>query len=150
MFSVVIAMAGGAWAQRPATVDCSIHGQHATCSRDTLIKRFAEAKTVAVDSVPKSRPGEAQVRSEMMLLRKQIAAAGTPADITLHLVQTPPEGINVGAGDSELATLQVFWSKPGQERRLLWVERYLGPADRPWPAMVQAMTQQFQATLAGE
>jgi hypothetical protein len=150
MFSVLIAMAGGVWAQAPSTVDCSINGQHATCSRETLLRRFAEAKTVAVDSVPRSRSGETQVKSEMVLLGKQIAAAGASADITLHLVQTPPEGINVGVGDSELATLQVFWSKPGQERRLLWVERYLGHADRPWPAMVQVMTQHFQATLAGE
>jgi hypothetical protein len=146
----MLAVAAGSWAQLPPTVDCSINGHHSTCSRETLAKRFAEAKTVAVDSTPKSRSGEAQLRSKMTLLGKQIAPEGAPADITLRLVQTPPDGVDMGAGDSERGTLQVFWTKQGQPQQLLWVERYLGHAETPWPAMVQVMAQHFQATLAGE
>jgi hypothetical protein len=148
-FAMLLA-ASGAWAQLPPTVDCSVNGQRATCSREALAKRFAEAKTVAVDSTPRSKSGEALLKSNMIQLGKQIVPAGTPADITLRLVQTSPDGVDVGAGDSERAMLQVFSSKTGQAQQMLWVERYLGHAETPWPSMVQVMAQHFQATLAGE
>ena len=85
--SLAAAIAGAGSAQVPSTVDCSIDGQHFTCSRETLAKHFAEAKTVEVESTPKSKSAEALLRSKMTQLGKQIAPQGTTADITLHLFQ---------------------------------------------------------------
>ncbi len=137
----------GVFAQQAATVDCSVDGAQYTCSHATLLRTFAEGRTIAVESQPKDRVSEGQLASFATSLGKQIVPE-TGAAITLRLVRDQPTGFSVGPGDSELATLRVF-AGSGPNSHLIWVERYRGQSDRPWPSVVHSITSQFQATLAG-
>lgn len=132
----------------PSSVDCSIEGKRLTCNRMDFLKSFAEARTLALESQPKSRIADQQLASFAQSLGKQVTP-GFPADITLRLVRSPTTGVSIGPGEMELASLRVFATKTGAEAsRLLWVETYRGQADMPWGMVVQALLQQFQTTLA--
>lgn len=136
--------------QPPPTVDCSLESGHYTCTRSVLLHRFAEAHTVAIATEPRSRMAQAQLTHFIESLDKQVVPDGQQADITLHLVRAPSDGVEVGPSDMDLATLRVFWSRHGNDRsHLIWVETYRGQVDRPWPAVVNGLTSQFQKTLSG-
>ena len=141
-------LTGAAWGQveRPATVDCSVDGRSLTCDRGEFLKRFAEAKTVALESVPRDRVADGQLASLSKSLGKTVVPGA--ADLTLRVVRPPDSGIAVGTGDEDLGSLRVFATKDGPNR-LVWVEHYRGQPDTPWQAVVRALTQQFQGTLAG-
>jgi len=132
-----------------ANVDCTLDGQAHTCNRADLLRLFAEAHTVAVESQPKDHIADAELAALTRKLAKELSTSAS-ADITLRLVRTQPAGVSVGPGDVELATLRVFSTKTGpQDSRLIWVETYRGQPDIPWVAVVRALTSQLQATLAG-
>ncbi len=132
------------------TIDCSVDGAQYTCTRADLLRTFAEARTIALESQPTDRLAEGQMRSFARSLTKVVVPGHDSADITLRLVRTQPTGMSVGSFDVDLATLRVFSTVDGRSKGdLLWVERYRGQQDVPWPSIVQALTGQLQATLAG-
>jgi hypothetical protein len=141
---LMILLAPAAWAQveKPSTVDCSVDGRTQTCDRTDFLKRFAEGRTLALESVPRDRVADGQLAS----LSKSVGKTVVPgaADLTLRLVRDADSGFAVGTGDEELGTLRVIAAG-----RLIWVERYRGQPDTPWQAVVRGLTQQFQASLAG-
>ncbi len=131
------------------TVDCSLDGKQLTCDRSEFLKRFAEARTVALESQPKDRLADAQLASFDKRMGKQVAST-PPADLTLRLVRRSDTGFGVGPGDIDLGSLRVFASRDGAATsRLLWVETYRGQPDTPWLVVVRAVTNQLQATVAG-
>jgi hypothetical protein len=87
---------------------------------------------------------------QLASLAKSLGKTVVPgaADVTLRVIRAPDSGFAVGTGDEELGSLLVIDTKGGTSR-LIWVERYRGPLDTPWQAVVRALTQQFQGTLAG-
>lgn len=140
-----------AFAQKDAPkVDCSVDGRQLTCDRSELLKRFAEARTLALESQPRDHVADVQLASFAKKLGKQVVPA-QPADITVRLVRNVQTGMDmVGSADIELASLRIFSTKNGTEAsHLLWVETYRGQQDRPWYATVHSLMAQFQQTLAG-
>ena len=135
--------------KQPPTVDCSIDGRKLTCNRADFLKRFAEARTVALESQPRDRVADGQLAAFAKRVGKQVATT-LPADLTLRIVRPPDSGFGVGSADVELASLRVFSTKEGADTsRLLWVETYRGQPDVPWQAVVRGITNQLQVTLAG-
>jgi hypothetical protein len=131
------------------TIDCSVDGRHLTCDRGEFLRRFAEAKTVALESQPRDHVADAQLAGFAKRLGKQVDQ-GSPADLTIRVVRPAETGFGVGPMDVELASLRVFASKDGPDKsRLLWVETYKGQPDVPWQAVVRAITSQLQNTIAG-
>jgi hypothetical protein len=134
--------------KEPSSADCSIEGKRLTCDRIDFLKSFAEARILALESQPKNRIADKQLASLARSLGEQVMT-GLPADMTLRLVRPAITGVAIGPHEMELASLRVFSTKAGSEAsHLLWVETYRGQADMPWPMVVRALLQQFQATLA--
>jgi hypothetical protein len=131
----------------PATIDCSVDGRVLTCNREQFLKRFAEAKTLTLQSQPSDRVADGELTSFSKSLGKRVVTA-KPSDLTFRVVRTADTGFEVGPGDQELGSLRVFETKDGASR-LIWMERYRGQADMPWPAVVRSLTRELQATLAG-
>ena len=145
---LVMLLTGSAWRQveRPAAVDCSVDGRTQTCDRSEFLKRFAEGRTLALESVPRDRVADGQLASLAKTLGKTVVPGS--ADLTLRVVRAADSGFAVGTGDEELGSLRVLATKD-RVSRLVWVERYRGQLDTPWQAVVRALTQQFQGSLAG-
>ena len=112
---LVMLLAGSAWGQveKPGTVDCSVDGRTLTCDRAEFLKRFAEGRTLALESVPRDRVADGQLASLSKSLGKTVvpSAVSSPADLTLRVVRPAETGIAVGTGDEELGTLRVFATK---------------------------------------
>lgn len=133
----------------PPKVDCSVDGMQLTCDRSELLKRFAEARTLTMESQPRDHVADVQMASFGKSLGKRVVPV-QPADITVRLVRPEHTGVVVGSGDVDLASLRIFSTKNGTEAsHLLWVETYRGQEDMPWIAVVRAVMWQFQETLAG-
>ena len=130
-----------ALAQKDAPkVDCSVDGRQLTCDRSELLKRFAEARTLTLQSEPQDHVADVQLASFAKKLGKQVVPA-QPADITVRLVRNIQTGMDmVGSADVDLASLRIFSTKNGTESsHLLWVETYHGQQDMQWYAVVHAL-----------
>ncbi|WP_263384643.1 hypothetical protein [Granulicella arctica] len=150
-FVLMVLLGGGvalAQVEKPATVDCSVDGRALTCDRTDFLKRFAEGRTLALESQPRDRVADGQLATLSKSLGKTVVPVGAAADLTLRVVRPAESGIAVGTGDEELGSLRLFSAKDGVSR-LVWVERYRGPLDTPWQVVVRALGQQFQGSLAG-
>lgn len=128
-----------------ALVDTAYH-----CDLTGFHKALASAHSIAIQTQPMDRMTAAQLRRLVTTLGKQL---GTNSDRgTLLIALTPVEmtGITIGPGDHDLATLRVY-ALDDENRRgdLLWAETLRGQGDRPWPAQVHALIEQFQARLGG-
>jgi hypothetical protein len=151
MTALLLLSTAPAFAQKDAPkVDCSVDGRQLTCDRSELLKRFAEARTLALESQPQDHVADVQLASFAKKLTKQVVPA-QPADITVRIVRNVQTGMDmVGSADVDLASLRIFSTKNGTESsHLLWVETYHGQQDMQWYAVVHALMAQFQQTLAG-
>ena len=69
-------------------------------------------------------------------------------DLTFLLIPMQSTGVHIGPGGEPLATLRIYASLPGTPRgTLLWAETYTGQPDRPWPATVHTLIEQFHDRL---
>lgn len=105
------------------------------------------AHTVAIETGHMDRAAAHELRHLVTNMGKLPEPAGSLADLTLRLEPTPPTGIDIGPADHDLATLRIFAPGTTGTPVLLWVETLRGQGDRPWPAQVHALIEQFQAHI---
>ena len=93
---------------------------------------------------------QAQLNHLVRDLGKTVTAPDQRGDLTLLLIPTETPGIEYGPAGQALATLRIY-APGGDSSRgtLLWAETWTGLPDRPWPAIVHALLDQFQERLAG-
>ncbi len=140
-------LATPAWAQRVLAPDagCALQRGEYVCHWSALQLAWDRAHTVAVQAGPMDRSTLRQLRTLVGTLGKAETTAGQPADLTLMVLPVEPTGISFGPGDHDLATLRVYAPSAGSDRGvLLWVETLRGQGDRPWPAQVHVLIQQFE------
>ncbi len=133
-------------AQEPTpTAGCTLKKDVYTCDKSSFVKSLKSATTIAVQTQGTDHTSGPQLKELILKLGKTPQEAQeTPADLTFLLIPLPSDGMSFGS--SELATLRVYGPAPQGERgRLLWAETYVGQGDIPWPAIVHALIQQFQA-----
>ena len=90
---------------------------------------------------------EAQLRRFVGKLGKQVADPSHPGDLVLIVTNSDKGGLVVGPSDRELGTLRIY-TGPNSGGRLLWGESYRGPADRPWPATVEALLSELELRMS--
>jgi hypothetical protein len=117
------------------------------CDRALFRAALAQAKTVAVESVPANKMAVGQVTQLVGSLGKTVAGAEVPADLTFSLLKRDLDGVMIGPAGAELATLRVYGpSKSGQRGDLVWAEIYTGQPDMMWPSVVHALIEQFKVS----
>lgn len=130
----------------PPASGCTLHKDVYTCNWQTFQQSLAAAHTIAIETKPLDRPTATQLRRLAAALGKTIATADQPADLTFLLIPIDPPGITMGPADQEVATLRIYAPAPGTPRgTLLWAETLRAQPDRPWPAMVHSVIEQFQS-----
>jgi len=130
---------------QPQSESCVLQKHIYVCSWQTFRTRFAEAHTVSLEAQPLDRATEGQMRHLVEALGKSLAAPGQPGDMIFRVAPANASGIEIGPSDQPLASLQIYARGPeGGRGALLWVETFLGQADRPYPMVVTALTEQFQ------
>lgn len=123
---------------------CTLKKDVYTCDKASFVKSLKAATTIAIQTQGTDHTTGPQLKDLIRALGKTPQAQEAPADLTFLLIPFPSDGMSFGS--SELATLRVYGPAPQGERgRLLWAETYVGQADIPWPAIVHALIQQFQA-----
>lgn len=135
-------------AQTPGA-GCMLNRQVYTCDWQVFRARFAAVHTVAIETPPRERAAGNRLRELAEALGKSVAGPEQPADAVFRVVSANPSGIAIGPADQPLATLQVLApaaaGNGGGSGTLLWAETFVGQADRPWPTVVAAVADQFQA-----
>ena len=127
------------------------HKGEYTCNWISLQSAFDRSRTIALRTEPMDRSTAAQLRRLIAELGKVPAAEGQPADLTFAVVPVPPNGVDMGPNDHELARLLIYApSQASAQGLLLWAETYRGQGDRPWPAQVHALLRQFQERFPGK
>ena len=125
---------------------CTLAKAIYTCDRTAFRRALRAAKTVSLETQPRDRVAAGQLRRMAESLGKEVSPVEASGDLTLLLIPVDRNGVLVGPGGAELATLRVYGAAvDGQRGPLLWAESYSGDADRPWPTTVQALIQQFEA-----
>jgi hypothetical protein len=129
MLGTLVAAGGMAQAQTPSEPSCTLEKQVYKCDWQAFVQRLDKSHTVAVETQSSvDRFTAKQLRELAGELGKTVA----PED---------------QLGEA-IATLRIYASAPGTPRAtLLWAETYTGQPDRPWPATVHALIQQFQDRL---
>ncbi len=103
------------------------------------------SSSIAVESSPRDRAGESQLRSLVTKLGKSLALNPQSADLTLKVASIDQAGVNYGPMDRELARLQVYAPVgPASRSQLIWEETLSGPTDLSWPAAVARLLDQFR------
>jgi hypothetical protein len=133
-----------ATAANPAQTIATCEPTGAGCDQTTLRAAVHEARTIAAQAPPRDRVAQAELGRLVHDLGKQLAPPHGAADLTLILSQPQPSGVEIGPGDRDLATLQVYSGRSGQ---LIWVERVRGQGNKPWPAIIGDTLQQFRTSL---
>lgn len=124
------------------TITCDPSGTN--CDQTTLRTTVHDARTIAIQAPPRDRVAQAELGRLVHDLGKQLAPPHGAADLTLILTQPQPSGVEIGPGDRDLATLQVYSGRTGQ---LIWVQRVRGQGNKPWPAIVGETLEQFRTSL---
>ncbi len=135
----------GAYGQA-ASPSCTLNRGTYTCDWQAFRARFAAVHTVAVASQPMERSTERQLHELVAALGKSAVSPEQPGDLMFRIVPATDTGVVLGPADQPLARLEVVVPGPnGGRGTLLWVETLVGQADRPWPAIVAALLNQFEA-----
>ena len=147
-------MQAGMGAAAPASAGCTLQKHTYTCNFAAFRQDLAAAHTVTVETQRLDRPTANQLRQLVQALGKSVAGttpengAAPAADLTFLLIPMENSGINFGPQDHELATLRIYAPGTGTSHgTLLWAEVLRGQGDRPWPAQVHALIEQFQDRL---
>jgi hypothetical protein len=149
MVGALVAAGGMARAQASNEQGCTLEKQVYTCDWAAFVQRLDKAHTVAVETESSvDRFTAKQLRELAEELGKTVAPEDQLGDLTFLLIPMQSTGVHIGPAGEPLATLRIYASLPGAPRgTLLWAETYTGQPDRPWPATVHALIQQFQDRL---
>jgi hypothetical protein len=148
MLGALIAAGGVARAQSANEQGCRLEKQVYTCDWPAFVRRLDKAHTVTIETQQIDRFTAKQLRDLVGELGKTIAPEDQLGDLTFLLIPMQSTGVHIGPGGEPLATLRIYASLPGTPRgTLLWAETYTGQPDRPWPATVHALIEQFHDRL---
>ncbi len=144
---LVLSMAGPAALPAQAQADgCSLVKSTYVCNWQAFRARFARVRTVGIEPRPMERVTERRLRELVLALGKNVAAPEQTPDVIFRMLPGTETGIAIGPADQPLAKLEVLApGVDGAPPTLLWVETFVGQADRPWPMVVTATANQFQA-----
>lgn len=118
------------------------------CDLLALQRTLRQAATVRLETQRLDRTTAAQLRDLVLKLGKQVRSADQPADLVFALTPVESPGVIYGPGDHDLATLRVYKTEPERGHgSLIWAETLRGQGDRPWPAQVHVLIEQFRARL---
>lgn len=150
VLGLALAVGGGiAKAQNESAAGCTLEKQIYTCNWQAFRSRLDAAHTVSVETERMDRFAAAQLRKLAAGTGKSVAAPGQTRDLTFLLIPLEPTGIHLGPSGEPLATLRIYAPGPGTTRgTLLWAETYKGAPDRPWPATVDGLIDQFKRRLS--
>jgi hypothetical protein len=148
MLGALVAAGGVVRAQSANEAGCTLDKQLYTCNWAAFVQRLDKAHTVAVETQQLDRFTAKQLRELAEELGKTVAPEDQLGDLTFLLIPMQSTGVHIGPGGEPLATLRIYASTPGLPRgKLLWAETYTGQPDRPWPATVHSLIEQFQNRL---
>ena len=147
MLSALVA-GGAARAQKANEQGCTLEKQVYTCDWQAFVQRLDKAHTVTVETQQIDKFTAKQLRELAGELGKTVAPEDQLGDLTFLLIPMQSTGVHIGPAGEPLATLRIYASFPGAPRgTLLWAETYTGQPDRPWPATVHALIEQFHDRL---
>jgi hypothetical protein len=127
---------------------CTLEKQVYTCNWQAFVHRFDKAQSVSIETQSIDRFTARQLRELAGQLGKSVAPEAQQGDLTFLLIPLQSTGVHIGPSGEPLATLRVYSAEPGSPRgKLLWAETYIGQPDRPWPATVHALIDQFHQRL---
>lgn len=148
MLGALVAAGGVVRAQSANEAGCTLVKDVYTCNWAAFVQRLDKAHTVAVETQQLDRFTAKQLRELAEELGKTVAPEDQLGDLTFLLIPMQSTGVHIGPGGEPLATLRIYASTPGLPRgKLLWAETYTGQPDRPWPATVHSLIEQFQNRL---
>ncbi len=148
MLGALVAAGGVVRAQTPGEAGCTLEKQVYTCNWPAFVQRLDKAHTVAIETQQLDRFTAKQLRDLVGELGKTVAPEDQLGDLTFLLIPMQSTGVHIGPGGEPLATLRIYASLPGTPRgTLLWAETYTGQPDRPWPATVHTLIEQFHDRL---
>ena len=149
MLGTLVAAGGMAQARTPSEPSCTLEKQVYKCDWQAFVQRLDKSHTVAVETQSSvDRFTAKQLRELAGELGKTVAPEDQLGDLTFLLIPLQSTGVHYGPAGEAIATLRIYASAPGTPRAtLLWAETYTGQPDRPWPATVHALIQQFQDRL---
>lgn len=140
-----------AHAQTQAAPGCTISKpDHYACDKDQFVRLLARSTTVRIDTGRLDLFGKKQMTNLVSELSKQVA---TPEqqhpDLVFELSWVDRSGrIDVGPSDVAVGRLNVYEPSRGQgDRSLVWVETFDSGEQTPWPAVTQALIQQFRRDI---
>ncbi len=153
-FFLVAGFAGESFASPPKMLQetpasgCTLMDGAYHCNLAAFQRALASAHEVSIQAQPMDRLAAAQLRRLIASLGKQLGTNDRPATLLIALTPVEMTGVTFGPGDHDLATLRVY-TVDGESRRgdLLWAETLRGQGDRPWPAQVHDLIEQFQTRL---
>ena len=123
---------------------CTLEKQVYTCDWQAFVQRLDKARSVSIETQSIDRFTERQLRELAGELGKSVAVGEEQGDLTFLVIPLQSTGVHIGPAGEALATLRIYAPAPGDPRgRLLWAEVYKGDPDRPWPATVHALIEQF-------
>lgn len=130
------------------TAGCTLEKQVYTCNWQAFVQRLDKAQSVSIETQSIDRFTARQLRELAGELGKSVAPEAQQGDLTFLLIPLQSTGVHIGPSGEPLATLRVYAAEPGNPRgRLLWAETYTGQPDRPWPATVHELIEQFHDRL---
>jgi hypothetical protein len=130
------------------TAGCTLEKQVYTCNWQAFVQRLDKAQSVSIETQSIDRFTARQLRELAGELGKSVAPEAQQGDLTFLLIPLQSTGVHIGPSGEPLATLRVYAAEPGNPRgKLLWAETYTGQPDRPWPATVHELIEQFHDRL---
>ena len=125
---------------------CGVLNNVTTCNWHAFHHLLKKSTTIAVEHTNIDHNTGKQLSELADRLGKTVASPDHPADLTLTIVPAIEHGIDIGPADQPIADLRIY-AGPSSSGQLLWVETFRGDPDRPWPASVHSVIDQFEARL---
>lgn len=122
---------------------------HYACDKDQFLRLLARSTTVRIDTERMDLFGKKQMSNLLSQLGKQTVMPDQHADLVFELSWVDRSGrIDVGPSDVAVGRLNVYEPSRGQgDRSLVWVETFDSGEQTPWPAVTQALIQQFRRDI---
>ena len=123
---------------------CTLEKQVYTCNWQAFVQRLDHAQSISIETQSMDRFTARQLRELAGDLGKSVAPEEQAGDLTFLVIPLPSTGVHIGPSGEPLATLRIYAPEPGNSHgKLLWAEVYTGQPDRPWPATVHELLEQF-------